>query len=559
MSSTATDQESRGMDGTVSIQQEADGGLQLTVFPPSPGGKPAEFAAVRSEIEKFGVGGVNWASVDAAVAEASGQPVRILSPRSAQKGQLFVEIAPDEFSAKITIVPPDDGSKAALTADHVRTALATNGVVYGIKEDVLAQIDGQQEYAQPTELLVAEGVPVRNGEDAKLEWLIKLPTEGEEQEAEAKVVEEGEDGRVDYHFTAQIDNVKKGQVLCRKSAPGAGQDGKTVTGNDIPAQAGKDMPLKLGRGVEILESDPTAIVAATDGQVTFRDEKLQVLSIYEIAGDVDLTSGNIDFVGSVIIHGAVRDGFKVKAGEDVMVDGVVEGAEIQAGGKLFVKSGVQGSDKARLIADGDITAKYIYNAALVQTGKNVICHEAIMHSKVLAGEKVQVIGRKGLIVGGEIVCGGDVICKELGSKFATPTKVEVGAVPGTKEEMERVGKELQALEANLDKTKKGITFLKDLSDKTGGNLPSDKKELLTKLTRAQFKLMADLKNLQLQKEKLAADEKKAMVKRGKVAVMGVVNPGVKILCRRAQRQITDEQKFVTFTELNGEIKVGVYR
>jgi uncharacterized protein (DUF342 family) len=122
--------------------------------------------------------------------------------------------------------------------------------------------------------------------------------------------------------------------------------------------------------------------------------------------------------------------------------------------------------------------------------------------------------------------------------------------------------ELKAAIENLDKTKKGIQFLKDLQVKMGGNLPPDKKELLTKLTRAQFKLMADTKILAEKKQEVEKKEQEGADDRrrhAKVTCMGIIHTGVKITINKASRQITEELKYCTLTESDGEVKVGPFK
>jgi uncharacterized protein (DUF342 family) len=122
--------------------------------------------------------------------------------------------------------------------------------------------------------------------------------------------------------------------------------------------------------------------------------------------------------------------------------------------------------------------------------------------------------------------------------------------------------ELKAALENLDKTKKGIQFLKDLSTKMGGTLPPDKKELLTKLTRAQFKLMADSKTMAEKKQDLEKKEAESSEERrrhAKVMCMGIIHTGVKITINKASRQISEELKYCTLTESDGEVKVGPFK
>ncbi len=548
------------MDGYSTITTESDGGTYLTVFPPKGKGKSVELDKVLEEIKRLNIQDVNIESVQRAVKESTGKPVLITKEKIEVKdGQIFVKISPDEMFAEMTIVPPQGGGKE-ITEEVAKASLIEHGVVFGIKDDVIKKLvekglkakDDPTIFLESIEDVVAEGQFVQNGADAKLELLFESEQSKEEQPA----AETQEADRVDYRNVKSILNVKKGQVLAKKVPPTNGINGRTVTGKELKAEPGKDVKFVIGKGVVPSADNPDVYVAESDGQVIFKNNKLEVLAIYEINGDVDLSIGNIDFVGSVIIHGNVGE-FKIKAGEDVIIDEVADGTEIIAGGKVTVKGGIVGK-KARVIAQDDITTKYIRNA-YVETEKNIIVNEAAMHSTLISGGKITVMGAKGLIVGGTIAAAYEVSAKEIGAKMATPTDISIGETPKMREEMQKATTELKSIEEQLDKTKKGILFLKDLQQKSGGQLPPDKRDLLAKLTRTQFKLMTDQKKWEETKSKLETKAKELQTtKRGKVNCLGMVYTGVKVTINKASRTITDELKYCTFVEKNGEIQVLPY-
>ncbi len=553
------------IDGYITINTEEDG-TYLTVFPPKGNGKKVDHDSVINEIKKLNLKDVEMDTVERAIKEATGQPVLIVKEKIAIKdGQIFINITPDEMFAQLTLVPPQGGGKD-ITEDDVYNALKNNNVVFGIKKDVISNLVKRSQEAkndptillEPIEDIIAEGQNVQNGEDAKLEMLFDTTMAQSEAPDESHVSPETQlpEDKIDYRNVKSLQNVKKGTPLAKKIPPTNGVNGMTVTGKVIKATPGNDVKFIIGKGVETAPDNPELYLAANDGQVIFKNNKLEVLSIYEINGDVNMSIGNIDFVGSVIVHGSSGE-FKIKSGEDVIIDGVADGTEIIANGKVIVKGGIVGK-KARIIAQDDITTKYIRNA-YVETEKTIIVNEAAMHSTLISGQKIIVMGAKGLIVGGTIAAAFEVSAKEIGSKLATYTEISIGETPKMREEMQKAMAELKSIEEQLDKTKKGIIFLKDLSTKMGGNLPPDKRDLMTKLTRTQFKLMTEQKKWEEIKNKLEAKAKEMQTtKRGKVNCLGMVYTGVKIIINKVQRTITDELKYVTFVEKNGEIQVIPY-
>lgn len=547
------------MDGYSTITTEEEG-TYLTVFPPKGKGKSVEKDKIKAEVtSKLPGKDILWQEVERAVKDSTGKPVLIVRERiDVKDGQIFINVTPDEMYAQLTIVPPQGGGKE-ISADDVKKALSDHGVVFGIKENVINTLSKKAMSAKedPTifleqiEDVVAEGQSVINGEDAKLEMLFDT-----EDKKEEPVDTSADADKVDYKNVKSIQNVKKGQALARKVAPTNGVDGMTVKGTPIPAGKGNDVKFVFGKGVVPAADNPELYVADNDGQVIYKNNKLEVLAIFETQGDLNLSIGNIDFVGTVIIHGNAGE-FKIKAGEDVIIDEVADGTEIIAGGKVTVKGGIVGK-KARVVAMDDITTKYIRNA-YVETEKSIIVNEAAMHSTLIAGNKITVMGAKGLVVGGTIAAAHEVTAKEIGAKMATPTEISIGETPKMREEMNKATTELKNIEEQLDKTKKGILFLKDLSQKMGAQFPADKRDMMAKLTRTQFKLMTDQKKWEEVKNKLETKAKEMQTtKRGKINCLGLVYTGVKIVVNKAQRTISDELKYCTFVEKNGEVQVLPY-
>ena len=555
----------KDVNGYTTITTESDG-VYLTVFPPSGSGGRVTLEDVKKELVKYNINPDDSVVLNQAVQLASGKPQKISDAKvDKHQEQIFVEISEDEMTAKLTIVPPQSDSDHFVSIDDVRGTLQRRGVAYGLDETRMAELSAKlaqlaetKTMNEPIEREVAFGTPVVNGEDARVEYLFKKPTE---EEQKAPVFEETEDGRVDYRSIHKIENILKGTVLARKIPHTKGMNGMTVTGKVIEAKDGKDIDIVIGKGVAVSPENKDEWIADTDGQVITKDNKISVMALYEIPGDINLAVGNVDFIGTVIVRGDVKDGFKVFAGEDLIINGVVEGAELKCGGKLTIAGGVSGNDKAKISCPGDATIKYIRNAT-IDVGGSLTCAQAIMHSKVVVGKKVTVAGRKGVIVGGQVIAGYEINAASVGSAFATPTELVAGEAIGLREELQKLEHELKAATENLDKTKKGVQFLKDQQVKMGGNLPPEKKELLTKLTRALFKLVADTKTLAEKKQDLEKKDQEAAEDRrrhAKITCMGIIHTGVKVIINKVSRHITEELKYCTMTESGGEVRVGPYR
>lgn len=78
-----------------------------------------------------------------------------------------------------------------------------------------------------------------------------------------------------------------------------------MLGRVIAAKKGKGLPPLVGRGFD-KSVDGLTYTAAIDGKIERHKNRIIILPILEINGDVDVGTGNIDFVGDVVIHGSVN-------------------------------------------------------------------------------------------------------------------------------------------------------------------------------------------------------------------------------------------------------------
>jgi uncharacterized protein (DUF342 family) len=179
-------------------------------------------------------------------------------------------------------------------------------------------------------VLVAKGLEPIDGKDGEIEYKFNY-------NKEKLIPKELEDGNVDFYNLDLITNVRSGEVLVIKTPPTEGTPGKIIFNEIIQPKTGKDKMLVKGQNTEVI-NDGTVVRAKADGHVVVKDKAIHVLPVYEHLGDVDFTSGNLDFVGSVIVRGTVRTGFTVKAGGDVEIFDIIEGGNVKA--EMFMLVGV---------------------------------------------------------------------------------------------------------------------------------------------------------------------------------------------------------------------------
>ena len=193
-----------------------------------------------------------------------------------------------------------------------------------------------------------------------------------------------EDGRVDFKEHNLIQNVVEGQPLAQKMLAEQGKAGKTVLGRYLEAKNGKDINLPLGKNV-IVDSDGRTILAATNGQVLLIGDKINVEPVMQIAGNVSIKTGNITFLGTVIVKGNVDDGFSIKASGNIEVYGTVGKSILEADGDIVVSQGILGRDEGYVRAGRSLWAKFIQNTK-VDVEEYIIVAEGIVNSHVTSNK-----------------------------------------------------------------------------------------------------------------------------------------------------------------------------
>jgi len=207
-----------------------------------------------------------------------------------------------------------------ISKEDLLSQLKSHGVVYGIMEDAIENIVKSKIFDKP--VLVAVGKKPVDGKDGQVVIIRSEQTEGGQSVADR--------GKIDLRElpSRMRTIVRTGQTVAEIIPPTEGKEGWNVLGRVLKPKPGKPPQLKLGRNVRLVE-DGKKVVAAVDGiLIAAADGTIDVNEVLNVQGDVDYSTGNIDFPGEVQIKGDVKPGFTVKAKGDVVVGGVIEAATV---------------------------------------------------------------------------------------------------------------------------------------------------------------------------------------------------------------------------------------
>ena len=454
-------------------------------------------------------------------------------------GRVTVRISPDGMEATMTITPPRGGQAVALAA--ALAALSKAGVTTGIDSNAVEELVRQAAAMLPHEsggrtAVVARGQPAVRGQDAAVAYhdLLQMPSGYPQLKA---------DGSVDHFQLNLVRNVTAGTVLMTRTPPSKGVPGVNVLGAPVPSQDGRDQPLRAGKGSRVAD-DGLSLVAEVEGHAVMGpDGRVTVSPIFEIRGDVDTSTGHIDFVGTVVIMGSVHHGFAVRAGQNVEVHGGVDGGTVEAGGDVIVRYGIQGGQRGRVVAGGRVQCRFVENA-------DVRCHgdlavtDGILHSRVRCGGKVTIMGRRGTIIGGQVKAKEEVSSRIIGSSLLTTTDIEVGVSPESRDELEVVRRSLHEAEEGLRKAQQAVSLLRDMEARNPAEFSVEKRQMLMKSLRSQYHFQAQRD--QLVARKAVLEEELQATSQGRVRAYDTVFPGVKVTIGRESYVVVDSLQHVSF-------------
>ena len=205
---------------------------------------------------------------------------------------------------------------------------------------------------EPGKFTIAKGIDSLNGLDGRVEYLV----DNEIKINEPKVVPEN--GEVDYLEIVTIPHVDKGHLLGIIHPPHPGKTGKTVTGEEIPTKPTQEIVVHAQRGVDLIDLG-TKIVSVKSGRANVQNKdliaKVSVIPKLIHSSDVDISSGNLQYLGDIEIQGNVNEGTTVGAMTDIYIHGTVNRSTLTSGNRMIICRNVENSR----LSSGEFNKSYI--------------------------------------------------------------------------------------------------------------------------------------------------------------------------------------------------------
>ncbi len=249
------------------------------------------------------------------------------------------------------------------------------------------------------------------------------------------------DGHADNFNLGYVHNVVKGQVLAELVE---------FTENNVPPEAAAhpDMivaepVLPQGSNTGIAPDNPLRLISELNGYVYYNDGLIHTKRILNMRQGINFHTGNIVFLGDVAVHDVVSSGFVLRAGGNVIIKGLIEGAFIRASGGIVGDKGFKGSEIGKIISCRDIRLSFAENGELRSRGKlvvdgsclhcNLYCHDVVVRGRLHGGSAYV----KNVLF----------VTSRLGNEGATPTDVFLGQEPELYRDMKKAEAEALRLSA----------------------------------------------------------------------------------------------------------------
>ncbi len=433
--------------------------------------------------------------------------------------------------------------------EHIETWLAECQIVEGIQPGAIDRIIEQLSLGSSGRTLVeiARGQPAVNGRDSEVEVFVDL---------ERKPGTMSADGSIDFHEVNFAPNVESGDLLGRVIPPSNGVDGFDVRGNVLQATDGLENQVVARKNVSQQDSGGETIFVATGaGLLRLANNKISVVQVLTIDGDVDFSTGNLDFSGEVFVKGSIIASFSVKADGNVTVAGTVEaGSLVVSNGNVEVGRGIVGR-KARAVAAGSLRAQFVEESTAASGGDMKLGSHAL-HARLQSGGLPGIDsgeGRlRGTLMGGQAWGLKGIKLSTAGSPNSTRTVLIVGVDPDQAKELDALQRQIEECNGhivrhlqrfNIDRV--DVSQIKKILDASTG----PRRGILARSARQTLQISQKLLLRQEAIEKNLAKEQE----RADIKALDKVFPGVEVRLGNSQRRIDTQLGTARIYLKDGEI------
>ncbi len=487
---------------------------------------------------------VNMTLLSGNLMSKSDKPIRIAPEQMENhyEESYNITVENNQMNAFITLFPPEPGGEYRLSFPRVLSEIKTQyHIGYGIDEETLQSILDERHYYE--KLLFAEGKMPVTGQDGELIYHFEQRRKQGEYRIR-QVSDEDEQQRVDFKDLDLFEPAVQDQLLVTKVPPGQGEDGYTVLGNVIPAEAGKLYNLPQGKNTYVSE-DKLNLHAAVTGRVYVDRDKVEVSNVYYVEGNLGISVGNLSFDGDIVVKGNVESGYIVKATGNIEVMGTIESAVLEAGANIIAYGGIQSGGKGTITAHGCVYSRFMEYATV--NAEIMVVAESILNCDISCNGFVEVLNGRGNIIGGNISAANYIAARYIGTQGGCKTFLEVGISSAMKERARDLEKQLQKLSQIIQSLQRIVAT--PVSANQPQSVKQERMDTVRKLLAAKESKKqkeADLERCKLMMERNTTT--------GQIHALMIAYPGVNLAIGNLRYAVCAEISYATFRPVDEEIR-----
>ena len=425
----------------------------------------------------------------------------------------------------IMVLPPQKELKRQLSADDIQNLISEIPIKLMVDYDKVAGlVEENLKFNEGVCCVFVEGKKPVDGNVQKviLDYDMSIETG-----------KKSEDGSIDFKERSFIHNIDAGVQIAHFIPEKPAVDGLNIYDEVLEAHYDEDPCYKIGNNLKV-EADGINIKSAIKGILVNNNNTISVSNVIEIE-KVDLSTGNIEVDGSVIIKENVTQGFSIKTEGDIKVNGNIEDAKINCGGNLIVSGGIIGGPDSDMHINGKVYASFIRNANLISNG-DVIANQ-IVNSDISCNNRVIALEGKGVIIGGNIKALNGIWAKSIGAISESKTTVIVGRDAEAYALFKNIQTTVKANreEINKYKTLLGSEYFKDPKAFIQ-RIPENKRDTIKNILKKVTNLVKETAELEEKRKQMSEEFEK--LSNSSVSSMEGFFPGVTVYISNIRKYIT---------------------
>ncbi len=260
----------------------------------------------------------------------------------------------------------------------------------------------------------------------------------------------GEHETVDFRKMSRHEIVKQREPIAEIRYMIQGQDGYNVKGETIPSKALSHLEYTYDEeGIRV--NDKNQFIALFDGIPKIEKNHISLSKILIHKGNVNFTSGDIDFSGTVVVKGDIEQGATLRVKGDTHIHGSVYGGNLFIDGNVEINNGIRSGAPGSIKISGDMAVDFIENSHVEVRG-TITTKKGIIGGLTLVGRDLEVISRVGKIYACRLYVSNEVRCQDLGKSSAKRTDVYLGVDFNLSQRATKTQRRLDFFEELLEET-----------------------------------------------------------------------------------------------------------